>query len=186
MNEEKMTIVGSVLKQCELDAEGDADIPASVTAIGPSAFDGCKGLTYIHIPNSVTEIGHNAFFGCAGLDSVCIPASITHLEDSLFRGCEGLETIAIPYGVDTIGWRTFAECTGLSTVYISASVTRIGDSAFEGCNALKAIHCYWTDEMPYVAPTAFQGISAKLCVPAGYAEKYQHTEAFNGMEVTEE
>ena len=47
-------------------------IPASVTAIGYAAFDGCVFLESISIPDAVTHIGRKAFNNCTGLkDVVC-------------------------------------------------------------------------------------------------------------------
>ena len=45
-------------------------IPAGVTSIGDSVFEGCSGLTSIEIPAGVTEIGYAAFSGCSGLKDV--------------------------------------------------------------------------------------------------------------------
>ena len=50
-------------------------IPATVTAIGNGAFDGCVFLNSITIPNAVTAIGRKAFNNCPGLkDVVCLIA----------------------------------------------------------------------------------------------------------------
>lgn len=48
---------------------GDYVIPATVTAIGASAFIYAKGLTSVKIPTSVTNIGSYAFYGCNLLTS---------------------------------------------------------------------------------------------------------------------
>ena len=45
-------------------------IPASVTAIGYAAFDGCVFLTDLTIPPTVTFIGSKAFNNCPGLKEV--------------------------------------------------------------------------------------------------------------------
>ncbi|MDR0667474.1 MAG: leucine-rich repeat domain-containing protein [Prevotellaceae bacterium] len=49
---------------------GDYAIPSSVTAIGWSAFAGCRGLTAVTIPDSVRFIGDFAFHQCLGLTTV--------------------------------------------------------------------------------------------------------------------
>lgn len=46
-------------------------IPNSVTSIGKSAFEFCKGMTNITIPNSVTKIGWAAFEKCLALTIYC-------------------------------------------------------------------------------------------------------------------
>jgi GH24 family phage-related lysozyme (muramidase) len=75
-------------------------IPAGVTSIRGSAFNGCTGLTSINIPAGVTSIGYSAFNGCTGLTSVSIPASVTSIGDSAFSGCTGLTSISIGANVE--------------------------------------------------------------------------------------
>ncbi|KOO27160.1 surface antigen -like protein, partial [Chrysochromulina tobinii] len=52
-----------------------ADLPASVTKIGRSAFDGCTSLASITLPASVTQIGKGAFSSCNSLSFITIPSS---------------------------------------------------------------------------------------------------------------
>ena len=61
------TATGTLIAGCQ-----NTVIPASVTAIGYAAFDGCVFLNSISIPNAVTRIGRKAFNNCVGLkDVVC-------------------------------------------------------------------------------------------------------------------
>ena len=61
------TATGTLIAGCR-----NTVIPASVTAIGYAAFDGCVFLNSISIPDDVTHIGRKAFNNCTGLkDVVC-------------------------------------------------------------------------------------------------------------------
>ena len=61
------TATGTLIAGCR-----NTVIPASVTAIGYAAFDGCVFLESISIPDAVTLIGRKAFNNCTGLkDVVC-------------------------------------------------------------------------------------------------------------------
>ena len=91
-------------------------ITYSVTSIGESAFQGCKGLTSVTIGNSVTSIGESAFRNCSGLTSIEIPNSVTSIGKSAFNNCYGLTSVTIPNSVTSIGGFAFSSCTGLTSI----------------------------------------------------------------------
>ena len=57
---ESFEIEGGILRRYRGD-EAHVVIPAGVTRIGESAFEGCETLASVDIPGSVTEIGDEAF-----------------------------------------------------------------------------------------------------------------------------
>ena len=81
---------------------GTVNIPAtvtnngttySVTAIGPSAFQGCTNLMRVVIPNSVKYIMNDAFNGCTNLRCITIPASVYTIYNNVFAGCTSLRLV---------------------------------------------------------------------------------------------
>ena len=125
-------------------ADTDVVIPAKynylpVTAIGASAFRGCKSLTSITIPDSVMSIGDDAFFNCLSLTNITIPDSVTSIGNRAFGYCYGLTSITIPGSVTTIGEQMFYDCSSLTSVIITDGVTSIGSYAFHGCSSLTSI-----------------------------------------------
>ncbi len=149
---------------------GDVVIPSQVsyhgsnydvTAIGPSAFEGCVDMTSVTIPSSVTTIGGAAFYYCTGLT-----------------------TVDIPNGVTTIGEGAFSKCEGLTSVTIPGSVTTIDSNAFFQCYALTQITS-WI-ENPFVInsnvfPTSVYS-NATLNVPSGKKTVYQNTTGWKKFE----
>jgi hypothetical protein len=123
-------------------------IPASVTSIGSSAFNGCYGLTSVTIPNGVKSIGPYAFFHCSGLTSVTIPGSVTSIGVAPFSYCTRLAIINVEAGNSAYtGQDGVLYNTGKTTLIqypagksggftILDSVTSIGDYAFAGCYGL--------------------------------------------------
>ena len=73
-------------------------------------------VTNLTIPNSVTSIGNSAFQGCRGLTSITIPNSVTTISDKAFWACDYLACVTIPNSVTTIGNEAFARCS-LNEVY---------------------------------------------------------------------
>lgn len=114
-------------------------IPNSVTTIGKSAFYYCLSITSVTIPNSVTTIGSGAFQSCYFLKSVTIPNSVTTIGSSAFYGCESLSSVTIPISVTSIEPYTFCECYGLKSVTIPNNVTSIGELAFQNCTHMESI-----------------------------------------------
>ena len=132
------------ITDCKESAKGAITIPSkidgkSVTSIGHSAFDGCRGLTSITIPNSVTSIGYRAFYDCTGLTSITLGNSVTSIGDMAFADCTGLTSITIPNSVTSIRDRAFDGCTGLTSITLGNSVTSIGYEAFYKCTGLTSI-----------------------------------------------
>ena len=140
---------------------------------------GFSELTNITIPNSVTSIGVSAFNGCKGLTSIDIPDSITKIADETFLGCSGLTSIIIPNSVTSIGSQAFLGCYHLTYLEISNSVTAIGSFAFFECSELNEVYSYISDPLSIMtSSTAFNrypnnSAERTLHVPAGTLAAYQ-------------
>lgn len=80
-------------KRFILNALSTVKLPANLTAINDSAFQGCSSLGNISIPDSVTTIGANAFNGCIMLREIRLPDSLQKLDISSFQNCRQLTGI---------------------------------------------------------------------------------------------
>ena len=119
-------------------------VPAYVTSLGESVFDGCTGLTKVSYGNgaNVTNVARRAFYGCTALkssESNPIPSGAKAIGDSAFENCKALTAATIPSGCKTIGWSAFAGCTGLTSATIPATVTGIDGKAFYNCSNLATL-----------------------------------------------
>jgi hypothetical protein len=93
---------------------GSYTIPASVTSIGDSAFEGCVSLTSVTIPKNVTKIENDAFYWCTSLTGVYFQGNAPSLGDSaVFYGDDNATAY---YLSGTTGWAKFSVNTGLPTV----------------------------------------------------------------------
>lgn len=115
------------------------NIPASVTAIGDTAFFNCEKLASVTIPNSVKSIGAFAFAWCGNLTGVTIPNGVTTIEDWTFLRCSSLTSVSLPNSVTSIGLCSFSYCESLASVTIPNGVTTIGEKAFHGCASLTSV-----------------------------------------------
>ena len=135
-------------------ASGGKGTHYQVTGIGPTAFDGCSGLTSVKIPNSVTSIGMLAFHECSGLTSITIPNKMTSIEQFTFTNCRSLSSITIPNSVTSIGPYAFAWCTSLTSLTLSSNVESIMDNAFRGDSSLISLTI--PSKVSFIGPYAFQ------------------------------
>ena len=150
------------------------DCNAIIKTSDNELISGCTNST---IPNSVTKIGQSAFQNCKGLRSVRIPNSVVSIGQFAFQGCSGMTSITIPNSVTSIDEFVFYECSGLTSVTIPNSVTSIGRYAFDGCSGLTDVICY-AKNVPTTPNDAFinSGIEkATLHVPAASISAYQAT-----------
>ncbi len=123
-------IKGEVVIQESVEFNGE---PYKVTGIGPSAFNGCKGITKVTLPSTITTIGESAFSGCTGLADINLPDGITLIGKSAFSGCEQLSGVTLPAGLTKIEEAAFQNCRGIKDLTIPKLVESIGTLAFRGC-----------------------------------------------------
>ena len=126
------------------------EVPANVTGIGESAFNGCNSLEVVDFAkgSKCTTIGSDAFCGCSNLKSITIPAGVTEIGVAAFEDCNSLEVVDFAEGskCTTIGRSAFYECSNLKSITIPAGVTEIGDDAFDECENLTEINFAGTKE----------------------------------------
>ena len=125
----------------------------TVTSIGESAFNSCKGLKSIVIPNSVKSISALAFDGCTGLKEVHIndlaawcgidfkssSDNPLYYAKNLCLNGELVTELVIPEGVKEIKFSAFRYCTSFTSIEFPNSVTNIGAAAFSDCPGLSSI-----------------------------------------------
>lgn len=136
-----VTAIGtSAFNYCEKIETFDFAAGSQLNTIGKSAFLGCDFST-INFPATLTEIGDAAFFGCEKLSSVHIPAGVTSISNSAFFDCSLLETVTFSNEsqLESVGASAFEGCVKLSSIHLPATVTSIGISAFSSCENLSEI-----------------------------------------------
>lgn len=104
------------------------DLPATITVIEQSVFNGCRNLKSVTMGDGVTSIGITAFYNTA-LTSITFPSALTSIGQSAFENSKLTGNITLPASVTAIGTQAFAG-TQLTGVSIPASVTSIGSGAF--------------------------------------------------------
>jgi hypothetical protein len=99
-------------------------------------FEECGSLSRLEIPASIEAIGPSAFSGCSGLREVVFEAD-SHLRQMKgFDDCASLIQIDIPASVEIIGsWALFG-CSGLREVVFEADSHVRQMEGFKGCVSL--------------------------------------------------
>ena len=93
-------------------------------------------MTEISIPASVSAIGESAFAGCFNIKKVSIEGALQVIPDYCFAGCMALTEIEFPESIIKICNSAFFNCNNLSELYLPESLEEIGDNAFDGCDSL--------------------------------------------------
>ncbi|MBQ7907240.1 MAG: leucine-rich repeat protein [Clostridia bacterium] len=139
-----------------LTIDGTFVVPANVTEIGASAFEGlkcdraeisCAGttgefafrnstLTQLALGSEITEIGRGSFYGCTGLVKLQLPGTIQTIKDSAFYGCAGIDEIKFNGNVN-VGSNAFYGCTGAKALSLVGGT--IDENAFFGCTGITTL-----------------------------------------------
>lgn len=108
----------------------DIVLPATVTAIGDSAFKQCTAITAFTAPSELTSIGTEAFSGCTALASVTFNDALKVINESAFSGCTALTDVSWNQinnaALTDIGCFAFNGCSGLTYLNIPSSLTSAG------------------------------------------------------------
>ncbi len=93
--------------------EGDYSIPATVTDIDESAFQGNFGISKVTLPDSIINIGFLAFADCPFLTGVNIPYKVTDIEHDAFMSCYNFLKFSFNDGPNGEKNQTYKEIGGV-------------------------------------------------------------------------
>ena len=167
-------------------------IPATVTEIPASAFEGCKNLRAVTIQGEgLTSIGYRAFAGCVNLEEFVMPNSVTSLGKGVFSGCSAMKSVTLSDGLEVLtgveygsqfsgkyddsndntslwgspGNGLFYNCTSLKTINWGSGIKEIGNVAFLNCSALEKVEI--PDTVTSIGNHAFLGCEKLANVKIG-------------------
>ncbi len=164
-------------------------VPAGVTEIGDSAFNGNTNLKTIVLPAGLTKIGALAFNGCSNLSNVAFPSSLEMIGERAFGSCSklgdvtfenggtgllvieeyafqysGITSVEFPSTLSTIGSSAFYNCSKLESATFAdgCKLNSLGNSAFNSCSSLKTVN--FQEGLTAVGNEAFANCSALTTV----------------------
>ena len=87
-------------------------LPSDMTAIPDGTLAGCSKLADFEIPAGVTSIGHSAFEGTA-ITSIAFPDAVSELADEVCKSCKYLKEVRLPASLTRIGDQAFSFCESI-------------------------------------------------------------------------
>ena len=135
---EDFVIKSGVLKKY-VGKGGDVDLSVAaktITEIGRSAFENCKGIRSVKISSGVKKIGNCAFAGCKELRSVIFNDELEEIGYLAFNCCRTLEKVEFPESLKRIDSGAFSYCTALTSITVPHNCEEVGGEQFKGCSNL--------------------------------------------------
>ena len=151
----------------------DIKIPASVTSIDSTAFEGCKSHASISVDkgntvydsredcNAVIESASNTLV--LGNIATTIPDGVKKIGHAAFLSAPGV--MILPEGVEEIASEAFSGCDRMYSVILPKSLRRIGSHAFSGCANLQVVE--FRSSVEDVDEWSFYGTPYKWEIPDG-------------------
>ena len=146
----------------------------------PNTFVGKTSLTSVQLPAGLTGIGNSAFDGCSGLSgTLTLPAGLTSIGKYAFYDCSGItDTLTLPKDLASIAHDAFKGCSGLNALVLPANLTDIEDAAFQDCSSLTSIISHNPTPVEiYKNRFVFAGVSTGTCtltVPTSSVDAYKN------------
>lgn len=172
---------GIVITDCNDDAEGALNIPASiggkpVTAIWDYAFFGCR-LSSVLVPASVERIRYGAFELCEFLEDVTLKRGVEIIEDDAFSRCYSLREITFPSSIESIGNYAFWDCPLDFVIFEGNAPNYFGASVFTPPNSTFFI--YFDESALGFSRPEWKGYPTEL-LPSSFS----FTENYQGYTIT--
>ena len=151
----------------------DIKIPASVTSIDSTAFEGCKSHAVISVDkgntvydsredcNAVIESASNTLV--LGNIATIIPDGVKKIGHEAFLSAPGV--VILPEGVEEIASGAFSGCDRMYSVIFPKSLKCIRSHAFSGCANLQVVK--FRSSVENVEESAFLGTPYKWEIPMG-------------------
>lgn len=166
------------------------EIPAGVTAINSTVFEGNTSLTQFRVaPENPSYSADGPFlYNKERTILVCAPSvsgniavlnSVKEIGYAAFSCCHRLTNLIIPDCVTKIGAYAFHSCTNLQEMVIPSSVTRIESSTFLGCTSLTQV--VLPDSVVEIEERAFSKCTSLTDVAIPQSVKEFDLGAFDGV-----
>ncbi len=140
----------------------------SVTAIAHNAFERNNAIIAVTIPSSVSTIGYSAFNSCKGLQRVMDASRVVEMQGFEYTDCTSLTSVTLSGTLQKIGYRSFAG-TALTRLVLPESVKEIGGEAFQDCHQLTNVE--FNKGIQYIKDHAFKNSGlVSLELPEGIKE----------------
>ena len=135
----------------------DITIPEGLKHIGNAAFRECSSIMNLTIPKSVEDIGQFAFHRCMALQTIDIQSTKCFIQASAFADCSQLTHLALPRYMPEIPRSMCFKCYKLCTIIFPVDLHTICDTAFMNCKSLKIPK--WPETLRSIRSGAFYGCS---------------------------
>jgi hypothetical protein len=159
----------SIYSSNDASALKSITIPASVSSIGTSAFQGSNVETVTFEANSTLQMfGMYAFKAATKLEGITVPKSVVEIQDQAFYG-SGLKTVTFEAGsgLKRVLASGFASALALKTITLPDAVNYLGTDVFSGDTSLESFTI--PSSLTTIPANTFKGNTslASVSIPAG-------------------